>query len=135
MLMTAIPESGGSGKKGSQASIIDVLDQAEKRLDEEELSSQPEVRAELRQLIGSAYLNQGMYDAAERNLTRAFDELSSLFGRDSTRTLKVEYSLARLDQEKRDYEWAYKIYERRFGSWRSEFQQHLLAPQLYVEKS
>src|SRR5260370_211873 len=134
MLMTAIPESGGSGKKGSQASVIDVLDQAEKRLDEEELSSQPEVRAELRQLIGSAYLNQGMYDAAERNLTRTLDEQSALFGRDSPRTLKAEYSLARLYQEKGDYERAYKIYERRFGSWQSEFQQHRIEPQLYVEK-
>src|ERR1700732_4679842 len=100
MLLTAIPESGGSGKKGSQATIVDVLDQAEKRLDEEELSSQPEVCAELRQLIGSTYLNQGMYDPAERNLTRALDEQSSLFGRNSPRTLKVEYSLARLYQEK-----------------------------------
>ena len=134
MLLTAIPESGGSGKKGSQATIVDVLDQAEKRLDEEELSSQPEVRAELRQLIGSAYLNQGMYDAAERNLTRAFDEESSLFGRDSTRTLKVEYNLARLYQEEGDYARAYEIYERRFESWRSEFQQHRIDPQLYVTK-
>ncbi len=134
MLLTAIPESGGSGKKGSQATIVDVLKEAEERLDGEELSSQPEVRAELRQLIGSAYLNQGMYDAAERNLTRAFNEQSSLFGRDSTRTLKVEYSLARLYQEKGDYESAYKIYERRFGSWHSEFQQHRIEPQLYVEK-
>jgi serine/threonine protein kinase len=134
MLLTAIPESGGSGKKGSQATIVDVLKEAEERLDGEELSSQPEVRAELRQLIGSAYLNQGMYDAAERNLTRAFDEQSSLFGRDSTRTLKVEYSLARLYQEKGDYERAYEIYERRFESWQSEFQQHRIEPRLYVEK-
>lgn len=134
MLLTAIPESGGGGKKGAQATIVDVLDQADKRLDEEELSSQPEVRAELRQLIGSAYLNQGMYDAGERNLTRAFDEQSSLFGRDSTRTLKVEYSLARLYQEKGDYERAYEIYQRRFESWRSEFRQHRIDPQLYVTK-
>ena len=134
MLLTAIPESGGSGKKGSQATVIDVLYQAEKRLDEEDLSSQPEVRAELRQLIGLAYLNQGMYETAERNLTRAFDEQSSLFGRDSPRTLKVEYGLARLYQEKGDYASAYKIYERRFESWRSEFQQHRIEPQPYVEK-
>jgi tetratricopeptide (TPR) repeat protein len=134
MLLTAIPESGGSGKKGAQATIVDVLKEAEERLDGEELTSQPEVRAELRQLIGSAYLNQGMYDAAERNLTGAFDELSSLFGRDSTRTLKVEYSLARLYQEKGDYERAYEIYERRFESWHSEFQQHRIEPQLYVTK-
>jgi serine/threonine-protein kinase len=106
MLLTAIPESGGRGKKGAQATIVDVLKEAEERLDGEELSSQLEVRAELRQLIGSAYLNQGMYEAAERNLTRAFDEESSLFGRDSTRTLKAEYSLARLYQEKGDYKRA-----------------------------
>jgi hypothetical protein len=49
--------------------MVNVLDQAEKRLDEEELSSQPEVRAELRQLIGSAYLNQGMYEAVEKSDT------------------------------------------------------------------
>jgi len=134
LLLTAIPESGGGGKKGAQATIVDVLKEAEERLNGEELSSQPEVRAELRQLIGSAYLNQGMYDAAERNLTRAFDELSSLFSRDSTRTLKVEYCLARLYQEKGDYERAYEIYERRFESWHSEFQQHRIELRLYVEK-
>jgi tetratricopeptide (TPR) repeat protein len=69
-----------------------------------------------------------------RNLTRAFGEQSSVFGQDSTRTLKVEYSLARLHQEKGDYESAYEIYERRFESWRSEFQQHRIEPQLYVTK-
>jgi tetratricopeptide (TPR) repeat protein len=67
-------------------------------------------------------------------LTRAFDEQSALFGRDSTRTLKAEYSLARLYQEKGDYERAYEIYERRFESWQSEFQQHRIEPQLYVLK-
>ncbi len=133
MLMTAIPESGGGGKKGAQATMVDVLNDVEKRLDED-LSSEPEVRAELRQLIGSAFLNQGMYDAAQRNLTRALDEQSSLFGRNSPRTLKVEYSLARLYQEKGDYASAYEIYERRFESWRLEFQQHRIEPLLYVEK-
>ncbi len=134
MLLTAIPESGGGGKKGAQATIVDVLNETEKQIDGEDLSSQPEVRAELRQLIGSAYLNQGMYDGAQRNLTRALDEQSSLFGRNSPRTLKVEYSLARLYQEKGNYQGAYEIYERRFESWRSEFQEHRIEPQLYVEK-
>ena len=134
MLLTAIPESGGGGKKGAQATIVDVLNEAEKRLDGEELASQPEVRAELRQLIGEGYLTQGMYDAAGRNLTRALDEQSALFGRDSPRTLKVEYSLASLYLAKADYERAYEIYERRFESWRSEFQQHRIEPQIYVTK-
>jgi serine/threonine protein kinase len=134
MLLTAIPESGGGGKKGAQATIVDILDEAEKRLDGDELASQPVVRAELRQLIGEAYFTQGMYDAAGRNLKRAVDEQSELFGRDSAHTLKAEYSLASLYLETADYEPAYEIYERRSASWRSEFQLKQIEPQTYVSK-
>src|SRR5258708_4077468 len=42
--------------------------------------------------------------------------------------------MAMLYQEKGDYDRAYEIYERRFESWHSEFQQHRIDPQLYVTK-
>lgn len=132
MLLTAIPASGGSGKKGSQATIIDVLDQAEKRLDEEELSSQPEVRAELRQLIGEGYLVQGFYEAATINLTRALDEQSLLFGRESPRTLRSEFDLATLYLSKADYDRAQDIYERRLQALQTEFQHQRIDPAFYI---
>lgn len=134
MLLTAIPGSEGGGKKGAQATIVDVLDQADKRLDEEELASQPEVRAELRQLIGEAFLTQGMYDAAERNLTRALDEQSSLFGSESPQTLISEFDLAALYLAKADNDRAFSIYERRLAALKEEFQHQRIDTDYYASR-
>ncbi len=134
MLLTAIPESGVVGKKGAQASIVDVLDQAEKRLDGVELSSQAEVRSELRQLIGEAFLAQGMYDEAGRNLTRAMAERTLLFGANDPRTVKVECGLGTLALATGDYARAYEIFERRFPALQTEFENGRVEPEFYLSK-
>lgn len=134
MLLTAIPGSGGGGRTGAQATMLDVLKEAERRLESDETYQQDDLRAELHQLIGEAYFTQGMYDDAERNLRRAMDEQSRIYGRESPHTITVEYDLARLYQEKGDYDTSYEIYQRRLDGWRSGYQQGSIEPQLYVTK-
>ncbi len=133
MLMTAIPESGKNTKRGSQATIFDVLKDAETRLDED-LSSEPEVRAELRQLIGEGYFTQGMYDDAERNLTQALNDQSTIYGRESRETLKSEFSLASLYFSRAEYDKAWYTYDRRIPAFRSEFQDGKIEFEFYLTK-
>ena len=133
MLMTAMPENRALSKRGQQASILDVLADVEKRIDAE-LSSEPEVRAQLRQLVGDVYLSQGRYDDAERNLTQAFKEQQAIFGMDGLETIKSEMSLASLYFVKADYDRATEIYERRFDSFRQEFHAGRIEASFYLGK-
>jgi serine/threonine-protein kinase len=122
MLDTANPDSGQSGKKGYQTTIPDILAEAEKRLDSQELRNQPEVRAELRQVVGSSYFGQGNYVAGEKNLRQALAEQTQLYGAESPKLLKTEIMLASLFFAKADYDSAEKIYGRKLSLLRSEFQ-------------
>ena len=56
---------------GGQPTVKDILDDASKRLATEELSDQPEVKAELQRIIGSSYLSLGQYALAQQNLAAA----------------------------------------------------------------
>ncbi len=132
MLATAIPGSGGGGKNGAQASMIDILDNAAQRLDGDELAFQPEVRAELRQVIGQGYIAQGLNDKAERLIKAAFEEQISLYGRDSLQTLRTEMNLAEIYLIKAEYDPAFEILERRFQTLRDEFLQNRVEPFFFV---
>ena len=132
ILKTAFPESGG-GKRGEQATIIDVLDEIEKSLDKD-LSTEPEVRAQIRQIIGDAYLAQGRYDDAERNLDRALTEQTAIFGRDSLQTLRSEMVVASLLLSKAKYEKALEIFERRSPLLTDEFHKGRIGPEFYFPK-
>jgi serine/threonine-protein kinase len=122
MLMTANPSSGLSGKKGYQTTITDILAEAEKRLDGEELRNQPEVRADLRQVVGAGYFEQGNYAAGEKNLRQALAEQTQLYGTDSSKLLITEITLASLLFAKADYDGAEKIYGTKLSLLRTEFQ-------------
>lgn len=128
MLLTADPSAGSGGKRGAQATIVDILKQAESRLDKGELSTEPEVRAEVRQLIGEGYKVQGLYADAERALTASFEEKSAIFGRDTPATLTSEYNLARLYLAKADYQRADEIFTRRYAQFRSELSKGRMEP-------
>ena len=94
-----------------QPTVKDVLDDASKRLATEELSDQPEVKAELQRIIGESYLTLGQYDLAQQNLTAALKTQTRLFGEDGIGTLKTSVSLARLwAGAKGDYAKASKFY-------------------------
>jgi serine/threonine-protein kinase len=108
--------------KGYQTTISDILADAEKRLDGSNLSNQPEVQAELRQVIGVSYLDIGNYVAAERNLRRALAEQTTIYGEGSPKILNTEFALASLFLVKADYDNSEKIFSQRFSLLRTEFQ-------------
>ncbi len=134
MLLTAIPGSGGGGKKGVQASVVDILNQAAARLDGDDLVSQPDVRAELRQVIGECYVTQGMYGEGERLLLTAVDEQKALYGSGSRQTLKTEFDLATLYLTKAEYYKSLEIDERRISELRDEFQHQRIEPVFFAGK-
>ncbi|MEQ1604768.1 MAG: serine/threonine-protein kinase [Pyrinomonadaceae bacterium] len=133
MLLTAIPETGANGKRGRELTIIDVLDEVERSLDND-LSTEPEVRAELRQIIGDAYLSQGRYDDAERNLEHAFSDQTTIFGSNSRETLKTEMSLASLYFARANYDKALDMFDRRYTSFKNEFQNKRIEPEFFLPK-
>ncbi len=101
------PDRNPSG----QPTVKDVLDDASKRLATEELSDQPEVKAELQRIIGESYLSLGQYDLAEQNLTAALQSQTRIAGADGIATLKTGVSMATLwAGAKGDYAKANKFY-------------------------
>ncbi|HEX7516394.1 MAG TPA: serine/threonine-protein kinase [Chthoniobacterales bacterium] len=94
-----------------QPTVKDVLDDASKRLATEELSDQPEVKAELQRIIGESYLSLGQYDLAEQNLAAAAEAQKRIYGEDSLETLKTLILRASLwGGAKGDYLKASKFY-------------------------
>ncbi len=122
MLLTAVPGTDGPAKKGAQASIVDVLTEAQAQLDGPDLAAQPEVRAELRHVIGSGFLAQGLYDQAGRDLRQTVREQAELYGSDSPKLMDAELDLAALYLATADYEQADAIYERYYPEMRSSFE-------------
>src|SRR3984893_6446588 len=94
-----------------QPTVKDILDDASKRLATEELSDQPEVRAELQRIIGGSYLSLGQYDLAQQNLMAALQTQTRTSGEDGIETLKTGVSIALLRAgAKGDYAKANKFY-------------------------
>ncbi|HEY8835469.1 MAG TPA: tetratricopeptide repeat protein, partial [Chthoniobacterales bacterium] len=94
-----------------QPTVQDILQDASKRLATEELSDQPEVRAELQRIIGESYLSLGQYDLAEQNLTAALETQTRVTGEDGIAALRIGVSLASLwAAAKGDYAKANKFY-------------------------
>src|SRR5260370_37751138 len=132
MLNAQNAQRGAGGNKSYQTTIDDILAEAEKRLEGSELSNQPEVRAELRQVIGAGYLDVGNYAAAERNLRQALTEQTRIYGEGSPKLLKTEFGLARLFLAKADYDNAEKIFGQRFSSLRTAFQQGTIEAEFFI---
>ena len=94
-----------------QPTVKDLLDDASKRLATEELSDQPEVRAELQRIIGTSYLSLGQYDLAQQNLMAALQTQTRISGEDGVETLKTGVLIASLwAGAKGDYAKANKFY-------------------------
>ncbi len=126
--MLATASSGIGGRKGYQTTITDILEDAERRLESDELRNQPEVRAELRQVVGLGYVEQGNYIAGEKNLRLALAEQIQLYGVDSPKSLITEFGLASLSFSKADYDSAEHIYAQRFPLLRDEFRKGKIDP-------
>ncbi len=121
MLLTANPEQSSNQGKGYSASINDLLAQATQRLDSDDFSSQPEVKAELEYLIGTIYLNQGKLDSAEKYLQTALKMQAELYDTNSKQILLSENSLGSLYLAKADYDRAENMFEKILPSLREQF--------------
>ncbi|HBB95863.1 MAG TPA: hypothetical protein DC054_10780 [Blastocatellia bacterium] len=131
MLRAPNPQSGDA-RKGYQTTVNEILADAEKRLDGSDLSHQPEVRAELRRVIGAGYIDVGNYAAAERNLRQALIEQTQIYGDGSPKLLKTEFCLALVFLAKADYESTDKLYAQRFSLLRQEFQHSNIDADFFV---
>jgi eukaryotic-like serine/threonine-protein kinase len=118
VLLTGKPGAG----RGYQATITDVWQEAEARLERGELGDQPEVRAALRQVVGAGYNAQGNYVAGEKNLRQAHAEQTRLYGAGSARLLNTELELAALFFAKAEYDSAARMYEPMLPLLRAEFE-------------
>ena len=132
MLLTANPSSS-SGKKGYSLSMNDLLNEATKRLETEDLSKQPEVKAELQKIIGSVYGNQGQYDLAEKYLRAALASQTNLFGANSPKLLETQLQLASLSLAKANYDEAEKIYAQSLPLAREEYRQGKLEATILLD--
>jgi eukaryotic-like serine/threonine-protein kinase len=131
MLKAPNSQSDDAGK-GYQTTVNEILADAEKRLDGSELSHQPEVRAELRRVIGAGYAEVGNYAGAEKNLRQALIQQTQIYGDGSPKLLRTEFNLAGLFLAKADYEDADKIYTQRFSLLRKEFQAGNIEAEFFV---
>jgi serine/threonine-protein kinase len=103
----------------TDASLKDVLDEASKRLVAGELTSQPEVRAELQRIIGETYISLGRLDEAERIFTAAFNDQTALHGNADLETLKTGLLVSEVWTEKGDYAKAESFYGQNFAALRA----------------
>lgn len=122
MLLTADPGSGSAGK-GYSTTISDVLGQATRRLESADLGNQPDVKAELQQIVGASYLNQGQYELAEKYLRAALVKQTELFGENSPKLLRTRLSLATFYLVKADYDNAEITYTQYLPLLREENEQ------------
>jgi serine/threonine protein kinase len=120
MLFASNPDSD-LRKGGHDLTVKDVLDEASKRLATQDLSSQPEVKAELQRIIGVSYLSLGQYALAEQNLAAALEAQQRIYGEDNPETLKTFVSRASLwGSATGDYAKADKFYREKLSLLRSE---------------
>ncbi len=130
MLLTANPRS--SGKSGYSSTINDMLEQATKQLESEELANQPEVKGELEFLLAQIYLSQGQFQPGEKYAQAALETYSKQFGINDRRVLPVQIFFASLYFYKTDYDRAEKYYEKHLPAVRREFDNGNFKPNLYL---
>ncbi len=81
-------------QSGGDLTARAILDRGATRIDSA-LSGQPEVQAELRQVLGHLHLELGMYDKAAPILLRALDQRRALYGPNDTTVAQSMDSYAR----------------------------------------
>jgi eukaryotic-like serine/threonine-protein kinase len=82
------------GKSGLEPTMADALDEAVRHIDAGELADQPEMRADLEQIIGEGYGSHGRYDLFELHYRRYIALQDSLYGREDPRTLNAKAAWA-----------------------------------------
>jgi serine/threonine protein kinase/Tfp pilus assembly protein PilF len=110
--------------EGSTATAKSLLDEGARRLDQD-LDRQPEVRARLRETLGSIYLSLGSYDQAETLLRQALEQTEQLAGpaQDELRVAAILTRLATVHLFRGEHALAEPLYARAL-----DIRQRLLPP-------
>lgn len=103
--------------KGRDATVIDMLDDASKRV-ETELADQPEVHAEMLSTIGRTYTVLAKYDKAATYLREAYQANLTLYGPTRLETATVMYALANLSYLTGDYTAAESWFDKAVATYR-----------------
>ncbi len=101
-----------AGKR--DVSIIDVLDQAVRKLDEEQ-AERPLVKAELQLAIGATFRNLGYFDRSEPLLRAAHVTYQNMLGESNEKTVNVSGELARLCSAIGKEQEAKELYDHRYS--------------------
>jgi serine/threonine protein kinase len=115
------PSFKAPGKKGGEMTMKDVLDEAARRLDSDEFSSQPEAQARLEKIIGASYGGLGRQDLWEEHLQKYIDIQRSLHGENDPQTIAATATMAAILEHK-DAAEAEKIFRRVLPLMRTEYQ-------------
>ena len=104
MLASADPRT-----EGRQVTVVSLLDRAAARLDQE-LASQPEVKASLQLTLGQSYEGLGLLEPAERHARAALAARQTLLGPDHADVARAQKAVASLLLEKGDLAAAEALY-------------------------
>jgi len=100
-----------SNRKGRDATVSDMLDDAAQRVNTE-LKDQPEVRAEMLTTVGTTYMALAKYAVSAPYLKEAYDLDLKLYGPQARQTASVMHPLADLAYLKGDFASADSLLER-----------------------
>jgi serine/threonine-protein kinase len=78
-----------TGKSGRETTLADVLDEAARRLERGEFSNQPEIRAELQQIISQSYSAQGKYQQSQKHIEEFVSLSRQLYGERHPKTISA----------------------------------------------
>ncbi len=96
---------------GAEVTVPQILDEAVHWV-EIALRGQPEIEASLRTTIGNSYRTLGLYDAAESQLTLAFEIHRRLFGQEHPLVAQSLNALGALARDRGDYDRAVDLIQR-----------------------
>src|SRR5207245_3733816 len=97
--------------RGEKATAQDLLDAGAARVDRE-LARQPDLQASMLALLGSVYLELGVFDKAEPLLTRSLALREKLLGKEHTEVAESLYWLARMKSARGDFWGALSVWGR-----------------------
>ncbi len=106
MLSSADPYEGDNA---TEVTVVQILDSAAVRIGRD-LAETPDVEAEVRQTIGTAYRGLGKYPQADSQLTLAIHQLESVYGRGAPETATALRTLADLYIELSRYDEADSLF-------------------------
>jgi serine/threonine protein kinase/tetratricopeptide (TPR) repeat protein len=121
MLTYSNPSFKVPGTKGGETTMKDVLDEAARRLNSEEFSNQPEVKARLEKIVGDSYGGLGRQDLWEEHLQKYIDIQRSLHGENDPQAIAATGTLAAILGHKDAVE-AEKLFRRVLPLMRTEHQ-------------